>query len=76
MDIQTKQEVRFLKIIAVGMPIMLVIGMFFFGGHIWWAQKLSNPVVRLLETGEAKATICSIQISNKISNKKLARHPS
>jgi hypothetical protein len=62
MDIQTKQEERSLNIIAVGMPIMLVIGTFFFGAHVWWAKNLSNPVVRLLETGVAKATICGISI--------------
>jgi hypothetical protein len=62
MDIQTQKEKRFLKIVAIGMPIMLIIGVILFGGHIWWSEKLSNPVVRLLESSEITATICDVKL--------------
>jgi hypothetical protein len=70
MDIQTKKDLRFFKIIKVAMPIMLFLIVLFLGLHIWWAQKLSNPVVSILESGEAKATICGISLHNLESVKK------
>jgi hypothetical protein len=62
MDSQTKKELKTLKIVAVGMPIMLCIVALFFGLSFWWAQKLSNPVVRILQMDGASATICGISI--------------
>ncbi|MFT4939420.1 MAG: hypothetical protein ACI88A_002462, partial [Paraglaciecola sp.] len=63
MGIQTKKELMFFKIIAVGIPIMFCIVILFFGLHIWWAQKLSNPVTTALEIDGVSATICGISIS-------------
>lgn len=61
-DTRTKMELLTLKIVAVGMPIILCIAVVIFGGHIWWAQKLSNPVVKYLKTEGAKVTLCGISL--------------
>jgi hypothetical protein len=70
MGIQTKKELMFFKIIAVGMPIIFCIVILFFGLHIWWAQKLSNPVTTALEIDGVSATICGISISELESIKR------
>jgi hypothetical protein len=62
MDAQTKKELLTLKIVAVGMPIMLCIAVIFFGGHIWWAQKLSNPVVDYVKVEGVEVTLCGISL--------------
>jgi hypothetical protein len=70
MVLQTKKELRFLKIIIIGMPVMLLVVIGVFGLNIWYANHLAMPVVRLLEIEGASAKFCNNHLSNFDSLKK------